>query len=85
MKPIAEPYKIVRRSEDPNKAFLYTSSILRLDKGGSSKEARHYGSMAIDGDDLLVVSRSGDENCRDAHNGNIITFHRVKNFRELVY
>lgn len=56
-----------------------------IDKGGSSKEARHYGSMAIDGDDLLVVSRSGDENCRDAHNGNIITFHRVKNFRELVY
>jgi len=31
------------------------------------------------------VSRSGDENARTAHDGNIVTFHRVRNFRSLVY
>ncbi len=48
-------------------------------------ESRHYASMAIRGDDLIVMSRSGDENAASAHNGNIITCHRVENFRELVY
>ena len=33
MKPIAEPYRIVRRSEDPGKDFLYTPSILKLSGG----------------------------------------------------
>ncbi len=47
------------------------------------KEARHYASMDIDGDDLVILSRSGDENAKSAHEGNIITFHRVKNFRDL--
>lgn len=49
------------------------------------KAARHYASMAIDGDDLVILSRSGDENAKSAHDGNLITFHRVKNFRDLVY
>lgn len=53
--------------------------------GNSAKEARHYADCIIDGDDLLVVSRSGDENSSTAHNGNIITLHRVKDFRNLVY
>ncbi len=53
--------------------------------GASPKEARHYASMDIDGDDLVILSRSGDENAKSAHEGNIITFHRVKNFRDLVY
>lgn len=53
--------------------------------GGSQKESRHYASMAIKGNDLLIVSRSGDKDSKDAHNGNIITFHKVNNFRELVY
>ena len=53
--------------------------------GPSDNGARHYGTMAIDGDDLLIVSRSGDTNARNAHDGNIVTFHRVKNFRSLVY
>jgi len=53
--------------------------------GPSEKESRHYCSMAIDDDDLLIVSRSGDEKAANAHNGNLITFHRVKNFRSLVY
>jgi hypothetical protein len=41
--------------------------------------------MAIDGDDLLVLSRSGDEMAHDAHNGNFISFHRIRDFRGLVY
>jgi hypothetical protein len=41
--------------------------------------------MLIDGEDLCIVSRSGDEQARSAHDGNIVTFHRVRNFRSLVY
>jgi len=52
---------------------------------GNAGQGRHYASMIFSGDDLLVLSRSGDHRAKDAHNGNIITFHRVKNFRELVY
>ncbi len=53
--------------------------------GPSPKQSRHYASMVIDGDDLHVLSRSGDENAASAHNGDMITFHTVKNFRDLVY
>ncbi|MAS93186.1 MAG: hypothetical protein CMO55_08315 [Verrucomicrobiales bacterium] len=53
--------------------------------GNSPKEARHYAGMCFDGDDICVVSRSGDETAHSAHNTNLITFHRVKNFRNLVY
>lgn len=56
-----------------------------VDKGETLKSSRHYASMQIDGDDLVILSRSGDDNARSAHDGNIITFHRVKNFRDLVY
>lgn len=47
--------------------------------------SRHYASMVIAGDDLLIASRSGDERASCAHNGNLITLHRVERFRELVY
>ncbi|MDR1279890.1 MAG: hypothetical protein LBK99_03595 [Opitutaceae bacterium] len=53
--------------------------------GDSPKETRHYASMVIDGDDLAILSRSGDARARSAHDGNLITFHRVKDFRSLVY
>ena len=53
--------------------------------GDSPGQARHYASMDIDGDDLVILSRSGDARAKNAHDGNIITFHRVKNFRNLVY
>lgn len=53
--------------------------------GNSPKEARHYAAMDIDGDDLVILSRSADESAHSAHDGNMITFHRVKNFRSLVY
>ncbi len=53
--------------------------------GRTPKCARHYASMAICGEDLLVIARSGDENAVSAHNGNLITLHRIPHFRSLVY
>ena len=53
--------------------------------GESPRQARHYASMLIDGDDLHVLSRSGDARAKDAHDGNMITFHTVSGFRQLVY
>lgn len=52
---------------------------------GNAGQGRHYASMIFSGDDLLVLSRSGDHRAKDAHNGNVITFHRVRDFRGLVY
>lgn len=54
-------------------------------KTESPKEARHYAAMDLDGDDLVILSRSGDGRAKSAHDGNLITFHRVKDFRALVY
>ena len=51
----------------------------------SPRQARHYASMVIDGDDLHIASRSGDHRAKSAHDGNFISFHTVKNFRDLVY
>jgi hypothetical protein len=53
--------------------------------GPSDNAARHYASMIIHGDDLLIVSRSGDERARNSHDGNLVTFHIVKDFRDLTY
>lgn len=53
--------------------------------GSIERHARNYASMAVDGDDLLVVCRSGDDEGRDPQYTNLITFHRVKEFRNLVY
>lgn len=54
-------------------------------QGSTPKESRHYAAMCTDGNDLCIVSRSGDARAHSAHNGNLITFHRVKDFRSLVY
>ena len=54
-------------------------------RGKGPQEARHYASMCIDGEDLHVLSRSGDRRARSAHDGNLITFHTVHGFRQLVY
>jgi hypothetical protein len=53
--------------------------------GPTEKESRHYASMAIDGEDLVILSRSGDKRAKTAHDGNLITFHRVIDFRQLIY
>jgi hypothetical protein len=53
--------------------------------GEVERASRHYASMAIDGGDLVILSRSGDTRAVSAHNGNLITFHRVRDFRRLAY
>lgn len=53
--------------------------------GASPLESRHYASMIIDGDDLQVLSRSGDHRAKSAHDGNLITLHTVPQFRKLIY
>lgn len=53
--------------------------------GEAEKASRHYASLAIDADDLLVLSRSGDRDAANPHNGNFVSFHRIPNFRRLVY
>ena len=71
-------------------ALSYSPDLLRwtfaglVAVGPTDHSARHYATMIIDGDDLCIVSRSGDEHARTAHDGNIVTFHRVKNFRGLI-
>ncbi|MEK3721286.1 sialidase family protein [Paenibacillus sp. FSL H8-0034] len=50
-----------------------------------NKQSRHYASMVIDGEHLHVLSRSGDEHAKNAHDGNLITLHTVSNFRGLIY
>ncbi|MCC6679782.1 MAG: exo-alpha-sialidase [Phycisphaeraceae bacterium] len=53
--------------------------------GKTHYDSRHYASMVIDGDDLHVLSRSGNSEAASAHNTNIITLHTIRNFRDLVY
>ena len=57
----------------------------RVADSGACNQARSYASMAIDGDDLHVLSRSGDARASSAHDGNLILFQTVKDFRGLVY
>jgi hypothetical protein len=51
--------------------------------GDAPAHSRHYASLAVHGDDLLVLSRSADAQARNAHDCNMITLHRVERFREL--
>lgn len=57
----------------------------RVADTGNCGQSRNYASMAIDGPDLRVLSRSGDARARNAHDGNQITFHTIRDFRRLVY
>ena len=54
-------------------------------RGATPQQARHYASMIVDGDDLHVLSRSGDARAHSAHDGNLITLHSIRRFRELIY
>ncbi len=51
--------------------------------GNTELESRHYASLLIIDNDLLVLSRSGDTLAKDTHDTDMITLHRVKNFRDL--
>ncbi|MHC4879441.1 MAG: sialidase family protein [Planctomycetota bacterium] len=48
----------------------------------SLSESFMYGTPVIDGDDMLVISRTSI-NAHDQHDADHATFHRVKNFRSL--
>ena len=56
-----------------------------VDMGDTALEARHYASMCIHGDDLCILSRSGDTEAESAHNTDLITFHTIQDFRRLIY
>jgi hypothetical protein len=56
-----------------------------IDKTNDPRQARSYPSMAFDGEDLLVLSRSGGEGARNAHDGELLLLHRIKGFRSLAY
>lgn len=53
-------------------------------KRDSPKQARHYAAMDIDGDDLVILSRSGDARAKSARRQTHHVY-RVKDFRSLVY
>jgi len=48
-------------------------------------QSHHGGNMVIDGDDLHILMRTADAAAKNAHNSNLITFHTVRHFRDLVY
>ncbi|HUT90549.1 MAG TPA: hypothetical protein VMY37_13690, partial [Thermoguttaceae bacterium] len=62
--------------------WCFAGLVASVDDVGQS---RHGGNMVIDGDDLHVLMRSADADAENAHNSNLITFHTVRNFRDLVY
>jgi len=72
-------------------ALSYSPDLLRwtfaglVAVGPADNAARHYATMMIHGDDIYIVSRSGDLRAKNAHDNNLTTFHKVKDFRNLVY
>ncbi len=52
--------------------------------GKTRRQSRSYASMAFDGEDLMVLSRTGADNALNGHDTNRVTFHRVKDFRSLI-
>ncbi len=62
--------------------WCFAGLVAAVDDVGQS---RHGGNMIIDGDDLHILMRSADANAKNAHNSNLITFHTVRGFRDLVY
>ncbi|MDD3153828.1 MAG: sialidase family protein [Victivallaceae bacterium] len=53
--------------------------------GKNIDQARNYPALLLDGDDLIILSRSGDEAACSDHDSNLITVHRVARFRSLRY
>lgn len=49
------------------------------------RASRNYATLIVDGDDLRILARSGDETAKSSHDGNLVTFHTVRAFRDLVY
>ncbi len=56
-----------------------------VDASVDPQHSRSEAGMAFHGNDLVMLARSADHNTSSAHDNNMITFHRVQNFRALVY
>ena len=56
-----------------------------VDASVDPQNSRSEAGMAFHGNDLVMLARSADANTSSAHDNNMITFHRVQNFRALVY
>lgn len=83
----------VSRHEGPHDlrnvlGLYYSKNAMDWDFAGyisrtdSIDQARSYPSMEIYGEDLYIVSRSGDEKAQSAHNTNLILLHKIENFRQ---
>ncbi|MCI1219755.1 MAG: exo-alpha-sialidase [Bifidobacterium sp.] len=66
------------------RTFRVAARVVDLSDGDPGWVAAQYPSFIVDGDDLLVVSRTALNGADSYHNSNAITFHRVKNFRTLL-
>lgn len=53
--------------------------------GNREHHARNYPSMIIDNDDLIIISRAGNDQAKDSQYTNAIMLHRIKSFRNLIY
>jgi hypothetical protein len=56
-----------------------------LADAGDVGQSRHNVAAVIDGHHLHFVSRTAGPEARNAHSANLVTFHTVKQFRDLVY
>jgi len=56
-----------------------------LVEGDEIERSCYGGSCVIDGEDLVIMMRTADADAVNAHDSNLITFHRVPSFRELAY
>ncbi|MBE6762720.1 MAG: exo-alpha-sialidase, partial [Ruminococcaceae bacterium] len=44
-----------------------------------------YVDFEIEGDDIIYLCRTAMNNAHNYHDANYSTFHRIKNFRDLIY
>ena len=52
--------------------------------GKTRRQSRSYASMAFDNNDLIMLLRTGSEEAFNGHDTNLITFHRIKDYRSLI-
>lgn len=64
--------------------FTWRKLTTLLDCTNTPKAGYSYPSFCIDGDDILYVSRTAFGKLKSEHDNNYVTFHRLKNFRELL-
>lgn len=80
--PNQERHRLVLHFSKNCMDWCFAGVIAQVDDVGQS---HHGGNMLIDGNDLHILMRTADADAKNAHNSNLITFHTVKNFRDLVY